>query len=78
MSQYLADDVLDRVQRLRPIADGLGITMAQLALAWALRTPALASAIVGASRPEQVIDNAAASGIDLDEQTLAAIDEALG
>jgi aryl-alcohol dehydrogenase-like predicted oxidoreductase len=77
MSEYLAEDVLERVQRLRPIADGLGITMAQLALAWTLRTPALASAIVGASSPEQVADNAAASGVELDEQTLAAIDAAL-
>jgi aryl-alcohol dehydrogenase-like predicted oxidoreductase len=77
MSEYLVEDVLERVQRLRPIADGLGITMAQLALAWTLRTPALASAIVGASSPEQVADNAAASGVELDEQTLAAIDAAL-
>jgi aryl-alcohol dehydrogenase-like predicted oxidoreductase len=51
--------------------------MAQLALAWVLREQNLASAIVGASRPEQVADNAAASGIDLDEETLAAIDRAL-
>jgi aryl-alcohol dehydrogenase-like predicted oxidoreductase len=65
------------VQRLRPIADGLGITMAQLAIAWVLCEPNVASAIVGASRPEQVEDNASASGIELDEQTLAAIDEAV-
>jgi aryl-alcohol dehydrogenase-like predicted oxidoreductase len=71
------DDVLERVQRLRPIADGLGITMAQLALAWILREPNVASAIVGASRPDQVRDNAAASGVDLDEATLAAVEEAL-
>ena len=77
MSQYLADDVLERVQRLQPIADGLGITMAQLALAWVLRETNLAAAIVGASRPEQVADNAAASGVELDAATLRAIDEAL-
>jgi 1-deoxyxylulose-5-phosphate synthase len=74
MSEYLGDDVLDRVQRLRPIADGLGITLAQLALAWILRERNVASAIVGASRPEQLRDNAAASGVDLDETTLEAIE----
>jgi aryl-alcohol dehydrogenase-like predicted oxidoreductase len=77
MDRFRDDDVLEAVQRLRPIADGLGITMAQLALAWVLREPNVASAIIGASRPEQVDDNAAASGIELDEATLAAIDEAV-
>ena len=76
MGQY-DDALLERVQRLRPIADGLGITMAQLALAWVLREPNVASAIVGASRPQQVADNAAASGIELDADTLARIDQAL-
>ncbi|MGO9248942.1 MAG: aldo/keto reductase family protein [Solirubrobacteraceae bacterium] len=70
--------VLEAVQRLRPVADGAGLTMAQLALAWVLREPNVASAIVGASRPEQVHANASASGIVLSEDTLAAIDEALG
>ena len=78
MSEYLDEDTLERVQRLRPIAEGLGITMAQLALAWVLRESNLASAIVGASRPEHVSGNAAASGVDLDESTLRAIDDALG
>ena len=78
MDRYRDDDeLLSRVQRLGPIADGLGITMAQLALAWVLREPNVASAIVGASRPEQVHDNAAASGIELDAGTLAAIETAL-
>jgi 1-deoxyxylulose-5-phosphate synthase len=77
MDSYLRDDVLAAVDRLRPIADGLGITLAQLALAWVLREPNVASAIVGASRPEQVEQNAAASGIELDEATLAAIDDAV-
>jgi aryl-alcohol dehydrogenase-like predicted oxidoreductase len=77
MDRFRSDQVLEAVQRLRPIADGLGITMARLALAWVLREPNVASAIIGASRPEQVEDNAAASGIKLDEQTLAAIDEAV-
>jgi 1-deoxyxylulose-5-phosphate synthase len=77
MDRFRDDDVLEAVERLRPIADGLGITMAQLALAWVLREPNVAAAIIGASRPEQVEDNAAASGIELDEATLAAIDEAV-
>jgi len=77
MDRYRDDDVLEAVQRLRPIADGLEITMAQLALAWVLREPNVASAIVGASRPEQVEENAAASGIELDDATLRAIDDAL-
>jgi len=77
MDRFRDDDVLEAVQRLRPIADGLGITMAQLALAWVLRRPEVACAIVGASRPEQVEENAAASGIELDDETLRAIDEAI-
>jgi 1-deoxyxylulose-5-phosphate synthase len=77
MSDKLREGVLERVQRLVPIAERLGITMAQLALAWVLREGNVASAIVGASRPEQVRDNAAASGIELDAETLAEIDRAL-
>jgi aryl-alcohol dehydrogenase-like predicted oxidoreductase len=77
MDRFRDDDVLEAVQRLRPISDSLGITMAQLALAWVLREPNVASAIIGASRPEQVEENAAASGIELDEGTLGAIDDAL-
>jgi aryl-alcohol dehydrogenase-like predicted oxidoreductase len=73
--EFLGDDVLERVQGLRPIAERLAITTAQLALAWILRQPNVASAIVGASRPEQVRDNAAASGVELDEDTLQAIDD---
>src|SRR5918996_1812212 len=76
IQRWLRDDVLESVLRLRPIADGLGITLSQLALAWVLREPTVASAIVGATRPEQVEQNAAASGVELDESTLAAIDEA--
>jgi aryl-alcohol dehydrogenase-like predicted oxidoreductase len=77
MDRFRSDVVLEAVQRLRPIAEGLAITMAQLALAWVLRERNVASAIIGASRPQQVEDNAAASGIELDEATLAAIDEAV-
>jgi aryl-alcohol dehydrogenase-like predicted oxidoreductase len=72
------DTLLERVQQLQPIADELGITLAQLALAWVLREPNVASAIVGASRPQQVEDNAAASGIELSEDVLRRIDETLG
>jgi 1-deoxyxylulose-5-phosphate synthase len=70
--------VLEAVQRLVPIAEQAGLTMVQLALAWVLRQPNLASAIVGASRPEQVRANVAASGVVLSDDTLAAIDGALG
>jgi 1-deoxyxylulose-5-phosphate synthase len=77
MDRFRDDDVLRAVQRLSPIAEGLGITMAQLALAWVLREENVASAIVGASRPSQVEENAAASGIELDEATLKAIDDAV-
>jgi aryl-alcohol dehydrogenase-like predicted oxidoreductase len=74
MSRFLDDDVLERVQHLVPIAEGLGITTAQLALAWILHEPNVASAIVGASRPDQLRDNAAASGVGLDDGTMQAID----
>ncbi|MFZ1927397.1 MAG: aldo/keto reductase, partial [Solirubrobacteraceae bacterium] len=78
IGQLMQDPVLEAVQRLRPVAEQAGLTMPQLALAWVLRQPNLASAIVGASRPEQVRANASASGITLDASTLAAVDEALG
>ncbi len=78
MDRLVQEPVLEAVERLRPIAEGAGLTMAQLALAWVLRQPNVASAIVGASRPEQVRANASASGMTLDDQTLAAVDEALG
>jgi 1-deoxyxylulose-5-phosphate synthase len=77
MDSFRDDDVLEAVQKLVPIADGLGISMAQLALAWVLREENFASAIAGASRPEQVEENAGASGIELDEATLQAIDDAV-
>jgi aryl-alcohol dehydrogenase-like predicted oxidoreductase len=77
MDRFRDDDVLEAVQRLRPIADGLGISMAKLALAWVLRREEVACAITGASRPEQVEENASASGIELDDATLQAIDDAV-
>jgi len=78
MQRALDQQLLERVQRLTPVAEGLGLSMAQLALAWVLREENVASAIIGASRPEQVEDNAGASGVELDPQTLGQIDEILG
>jgi aryl-alcohol dehydrogenase-like predicted oxidoreductase len=77
-TMVITDEALEAVQRLVPIADDLGLTLAQLALAWVLRRVELASAIVGASRPAQVHANASASGLELSDDTLAAIDAALG
>jgi aryl-alcohol dehydrogenase-like predicted oxidoreductase len=77
IDQLVQPAVLEAVGRLRPVADQAGLTMAQMALAWVLRLDNVASAIVGAHRPEQVRENASASGIKLSEDTLAAIDEAL-
>jgi len=78
MGPLLSDAPLRAVDRLRPVAEQAGVSLPELALAWALRRPELASAIVGASRPEQVHANVKASGIELSPDTLAAIDEALG
>jgi len=78
IDQWLTDSMLDAVQRLRPVAEEAGITMSQLALAWILRQPNVAAAIVGATRPEQVHENAAAAGVRLSDDTLRAIDDALG
>jgi aryl-alcohol dehydrogenase-like predicted oxidoreductase len=77
ISRWMKDDVLTQVQRLKPIADEAGLSMAQLAVAWTLQNPNVSSAIVGASRPEQVTDNVKAAGVTLDDSCLAAIDEAL-
>jgi aryl-alcohol dehydrogenase-like predicted oxidoreductase len=74
----LTDDLLGRVQRLTPLAEAEGLTVAQLAVAWVLQNDNVASAITGGSRPEQVKDNAAAAGKSLASETLAGIDEALG
>jgi 1-deoxyxylulose-5-phosphate synthase len=77
IKQWLTDDILEAVERLRPIAGEAGITMSQLALAWVLRRPNVAAAIVGATRPEQVHDNAAAADVVLSDDTMRAIDDAL-
>ncbi|WP_203740720.1 aldo/keto reductase family protein [Catellatospora bangladeshensis] len=75
IARWLAEDVLTRVQQLRPLADQAGLTMGQLAIAWVLQNPNVSSAIIGASRPEQVRDNVKASGVKLDADLLKAIDE---
>jgi aryl-alcohol dehydrogenase-like predicted oxidoreductase len=75
IARWLDEDVLTRVQQLKPLADQAGLTMAQLAIAWVLQNPNVSSAIIGASRPEQVHDNVKASGVKLDADLLKAIDE---
>jgi len=77
MGRFLAPEVLAGVERLRPVADGLGVTLAQLALAWVLREPNVASVLLGASRPDHLRENVAASGIEFDASTLEEIDRAL-
>jgi aryl-alcohol dehydrogenase-like predicted oxidoreductase len=78
MDRYLSDETLEAVQRLVPVAERAGLSLVEMALAWVLRQENVASAIIGASRPDQVHSNAAASGIDLSQDVLDAIDEALG
>ncbi|MGO2035093.1 MAG: aldo/keto reductase family protein [Brevibacterium sp.] len=77
-NRYLNDETLTAVAKLEPIAADLGLTMAQLAIAWVLANDNVATALVGASRPEQVESNVAASGVKLDAEVLARIDDALG
>jgi len=78
ISGYLTDDLLARVQQLKPIAEQAGLTLAQLAVAWVLQNPNVAAAIVGATRPEQVRENVRASGVRLDPELMARIDAVLG
>ena len=77
MDRLMKQDLLDRIDKLGSIAADIGISMTQLALAWVLNEPNVSTAIIGASRPQQVIENASGSGIKLKESTLQAIDEAL-
>lgn len=78
IKRLLTDETLGRVAKLEPIAADAGLTMAQLAVAWVLQNRNVSAAIIGASRPEQVTENVKASGVKLDADTLAAIDDALG
>jgi aryl-alcohol dehydrogenase-like predicted oxidoreductase len=77
IARWLRDDVLERVQQLKPLAADAGLSMAALAVAWVLQNDNVATAIIGASRPEQVHDNVAAAGVTLPVELLAKIDEAL-
>jgi aryl-alcohol dehydrogenase-like predicted oxidoreductase len=77
IKRWMKDDVLERVQRLVPLAEEAGLSMAQLAVAWVLQNDNVASAIIGASRPEQVHDNVTAAGVKLGDDLLAKIDEVL-
>ncbi|WP_433609431.1 aldo/keto reductase family protein [Dactylosporangium sp. CA-139114] len=77
ISRLMHDDVLRAVQQLRPLAEQAGLSMAQLGVAWVLQNPNVSSAIVGATRPEQLEDNVKASGVKLDAELLKRIDEAL-
>jgi aryl-alcohol dehydrogenase-like predicted oxidoreductase len=78
IKRWMSDDVLTGVQKLQPIADELGLTMAQLAIAWVLQNRNVASAIIGASRPDQATANVKASGVKLDADVLTKIDDAVG
>ncbi|HEY0260625.1 MAG TPA: aldo/keto reductase family protein [Lacisediminihabitans sp.] len=78
IKRFLADDVLGAVQNLRPIASEVGLDLAQLAVAWVLQNPNVSAAIIGASRPEQVVSNAKASGVVLPQETLDQIDAVIG
>ncbi len=77
ISRFLRDDLLAAVQNLRPIADEVGLSMAQLAVAWVLQNDNVASAIIGATRPEQVAENVKAAGVKLDADVLKKIDDVL-
>jgi aryl-alcohol dehydrogenase-like predicted oxidoreductase len=78
IERWMSPEVLSGVQQLKPIAEEVGLTMAQLSIAWVLQNKNVASAIMGASRPEQIAGNAAASGVSLDQVILDKIDAAIG
>ena len=77
IARWMRDDVLERVQQLKPLAADAGLSMAALAVAWVLQNDNVASAIIGASRPEQVADNVAAAGVTLPADLMTQIDEVL-
>jgi aryl-alcohol dehydrogenase-like predicted oxidoreductase len=78
IKRFLDDDVLTRVQAIKPVADELGLSMAQLAVAWVLQNDNVAAALVGASRPEQVSENVKAAGVKIPAELMTKIDDALG
>ncbi|MET7859264.1 aldo/keto reductase family protein [Streptomyces sp. NPDC005318] len=77
VARWLRDDVLERVQQLRPLADQAGLSLAQLAVAWVLQNSNVSAAIIGASRPEQVTENVKAAGVTFDADLLKAVDDVL-
>ncbi len=77
IERYLTDDNLDRVEKLKPIADDLGISLSQLALAWILQKEEISSVIIGATKPEQVEENCRASGIELTDDVMKTIEDIL-
>ncbi|HLL54339.1 MAG TPA: aldo/keto reductase, partial [Myxococcaceae bacterium] len=78
MRRFMTDEVLSRVQALKPLAEQAGLSLAQLAVAWVLQNPNVSSAIIGASRPEQVKENVKAAGRELDLGLMQRIDEVIG
>ncbi|MEV7136111.1 aldo/keto reductase family protein [Arthrobacter sp. NPDC093128] len=78
IERWMSDEVLSGVQQLKPIAAEAGLTMAQLSIAWVLQNKNVASAIMGASRPEQIAGNVAAAGVKLDEAIMDKIDDVIG
>ncbi|GAA1138051.1 aldo/keto reductase family protein [Nesterenkonia lutea] len=78
IERYMNDEILTAVQKLKPIAEDHGLNLAQLAVAWVLQNPNVASALVGASRPEQIAGNVAAAGVTLDDAAMHSIDSVLG
>jgi aryl-alcohol dehydrogenase-like predicted oxidoreductase len=77
VKRFLNDDVLTRVQKLQPVADEAGLSLAQLAVAWVLQNDNVSAAIIGASRPEQVTENVKASGVKLEDELMQRIDDVL-
>ncbi|MEP7023283.1 MAG: aldo/keto reductase family protein [Actinomycetota bacterium] len=78
IANFLSDDILTRVQQLKPVAEEAGLSLAQLAIAWTLQNPNVSAAIIGASRPEQVRENVKAAGVKLDAELMKRIDDVLG
>ena len=78
ISRWMRDEVLEAVQKLQPVADSVGLTLSQLAIAWVLQNDNVSSAIMGATKPSQVKENVKASGVKLDASVMSAIDSALG
>ena len=78
IKRWMDDELLRRVQELKPLADEAGLTLAQLAVAWTLQNPNVSAAIIGASRPEQVQEAVGAAGVRLEEELLRRVDEVVG